>query len=163
GPARQRPGERGNSPRRHRGPLAVDHVPRQHQPGHVPMTGRGQLPARGPGRERPRTRSGRAHYDVEGVAPGPAGSAAAIGIALSGWRVLLADKATFPRDKVCGDFLSPRSLTALAQLGCWDAVRLAQPHSVRRSVVHLNGEPISAGAMPEVAGLPGYGVVIPRM
>lgn len=113
--------------------------------------------------ERPRARSRRTQYDVVVVGAGPAGSAAAIGMALSGWRVLLVDKATFPRDKVCGDFLSPRSLTALDQFGCWDAVRLAQPHSIQRSVVHLNGEPISAGAMPAIAGLPGYGLVVPRM
>ena len=133
------------------------------------MTGRGQLPAHerarpgGPGHGRARPRGGRADYDVVVVGAGPAGSAAAIGMALSGWRVLLVDKATFPRDKVCGDFLSPRSLTALGQLGCWEAVSLAQPYSIRRSVVHLNGELISAGAMPEMAGLPGYGLVIPRM
>jgi 2-polyprenyl-6-methoxyphenol hydroxylase-like FAD-dependent oxidoreductase len=84
-------------------------------------------------------------------------------MAIAGWHVLLVDKATFPRDKVCGDFLSPRSLAVLETLGCLDAVRLAQPHSIRRSAVYLNGEIITVGIMPELADLPGYGLVVPRM
>lgn len=103
-----------------------------------------------------------ADYDVVVVGAGPAGSACAIGLAERGWRVVLLDKATFPRDKVCGDFLSPRSLVVLAELGCWDALRRAQPHSIRRSLVHLNGELVSAGPLPKVGRLPGFGLVVPR-
>ena len=47
--------------------------------------------------------------DVVIVGAGPAGSAAAISAARAGREVVLVDKATFPRDKCCGD-----GLTALA-------------------------------------------------
>jgi menaquinone-9 beta-reductase len=102
-------------------------------------------------------------YDVVVIGAGPAGSAAAIGVANAGWHVLLIDKASFPRDKVCGDFLSPRSLAALDALGCLEAVGQAQTHSVRRSAVYLDGELITVGQMPEMDDLPGYGLVIPRI
>ncbi len=103
------------------------------------------------------------HYDVVVVGAGPAGSAAAISMADLGWRVVLIDKATFPRDKVCGDFLSPRSLKVLEALGCLDTLRQAQPHAINRSMVHLNGELISTGPVPQVADLPGYGLVVRRV
>ena len=101
-------------------------------------------------------------HDVVVVGAGPAGSAAAISLAERGWRVLLVDKATFPRDKVCGDFVSPRSLAVLTALGCFDELRRVQPREIRRSMVHLNGDRISSGPMPAVGDLPGFGLVIPR-
>jgi len=104
----------------------------------------------------------RPHYDVVVVGAGPAGSAAAITLAERGWRVILVDKATFPRDKVCGDFVSPRSLAVLTALGCRDELRRVQPSEIRRSMVHLNGEMISSGPMPQVGDLPGFGLVVPR-
>ena len=45
-------------------------------------------------------------YDVAIVGAGPAGSTCAIRLANQGLRVALIDKATFPRDKICGDALS---------------------------------------------------------
>ena len=47
------------------------------------------------------------------VGAGPAGSAAAIGLAARGLSVILMDKASFPRDKICGDFLTPGSVEKL--------------------------------------------------
>jgi flavin-dependent dehydrogenase len=47
---------------------------------------------------------------------GPAGSLAAIVLARAGARVLLADRETFPRDKLCGDTLNPGALALLASL-----------------------------------------------
>ena len=50
------------------------------------------------------------HFDVLVVGAGPAGSAAAIHLVRGGARVLLADKASFPRDKPCGGGLTGRAL-----------------------------------------------------
>lgn len=46
------------------------------------------------------------HFDVLIAGAGPSGSAAAISLANSGLSVALLDKASFPRDKTCGDALS---------------------------------------------------------
>jgi len=61
--------------------------------------------------------------DVLVVGAGPAGSAAAAWAARSGADVVLADAAVFPRDKTCGDGLTPRAMGELDQLGLGDWVR----------------------------------------
>ena len=55
--------------------------------------------------------------DLAVVGAGPAGSAAAAWAARHGHDVLLIDGATFPRDKTCGDGLTPRAVTELQLLG----------------------------------------------
>ncbi len=55
--------------------------------------------------------------DVAVVGAGPAGSAAAITLARLGRRVVLIDKATFPRDKCCGDGLTTAALRRVQDLG----------------------------------------------
>ena len=55
--------------------------------------------------------------DVAVVGAGPAGTAAAITLARLGRTVLLIDKATFPRDKCCGDGLTTAALRLLEDLG----------------------------------------------
>ncbi len=56
-------------------------------------------------------------FDVLVVGAGPAGSIAALVLARAGAHVALLDKARFPRDKACGDFIGPRGLQVLADLG----------------------------------------------
>ncbi len=56
-------------------------------------------------------------YDVIIVGGGPAGCSAAICLARQGCKVLLMDKAQFPRDKVCGDGVGPLTLEVLDRLG----------------------------------------------
>jgi menaquinone-9 beta-reductase len=58
--------------------------------------------------------------DVLVVGAGPAGSAAAAWAARAGLDVVLADKHTFPRDKACGDGLTPRAIAELRRLGLTD-------------------------------------------
>lgn len=56
-------------------------------------------------------------FDVAVVGAGPSGSAAAIHAARAGWEVALIDAAEFPRDKTCGDGLTPRAMHQLDLLG----------------------------------------------
>ena len=55
--------------------------------------------------------------DVVVVGAGPAGSAAATTLARAGTDVLVVDKATFPREKICGDGLTTAALRELDELG----------------------------------------------
>src|SRR5262249_57911800 len=55
--------------------------------------------------------------DVIVVGAGPAGSAAALRLAQAGLEVLVLEKARFPREKVCGDGLTPRAVKALTGMG----------------------------------------------
>jgi len=59
-------------------------------------------------------------FDVAIVGAGPAGSAAAISLARKGYSVVLLDKALFPREKLCGDFLNPINWRIFEQLGVAD-------------------------------------------
>jgi menaquinone-9 beta-reductase len=55
--------------------------------------------------------------DVIVVGAGPAGSATAFYLATAGLDVLVLDKSRFPREKVCGDGLTPRAVKALTAMG----------------------------------------------
>lgn len=56
-------------------------------------------------------------YDVAIVGAGPAGATAAIAARRQGASVLLLDKASFPRDKACGDGVAPHGLDILERMG----------------------------------------------
>lgn len=56
-------------------------------------------------------------YDVAIIGAGPGGCTAASYLAKGGMRILLVDKLEFPRDKTCGDALSPSALKILGDLG----------------------------------------------
>ncbi len=59
----------------------------------------------------------RGEYDVIVVGAGPAGCSAAHYLAPSGLKVLVVDKARFPREKVCGDGITPRCVHNLYRMG----------------------------------------------
>ncbi|MBC8503560.1 MAG: geranylgeranyl reductase family protein [Anaerolineales bacterium] len=59
-------------------------------------------------------------YDVAIIGAGPGGSTTASYLAKAGVRVLLLDKSEFPRDKTCGDALSPNALKILGDLNLID-------------------------------------------
>jgi len=65
-------------------------------------------------------------YDVIVSGAGPGGSTAAAYLAMRGKKVLLIDKATFPRDKTCGDALGGKSLRHVQEIGAHDAVTESQ-------------------------------------
>ena len=57
------------------------------------------------------------NFDVVVVGAGPSGSASAYWLALSGYKVALVEKKTFPREKTCGDGLTPRAVYQLQIMG----------------------------------------------
>lgn len=60
--------------------------------------------------------------DVLVIGLGPAGSATALRLARAGIRVLAVDRARFPREKICSEYLSPEAVRHLALLGVLDRV-----------------------------------------
>lgn len=65
------------------------------------------------------------NFDVAIVGAGPAGSSLAIRLAVAGFSVLLVEQKKFPREKLCGEFISPECLTHFADLGIMPAISLA--------------------------------------
>lgn len=101
-------------------------------------------------------------HDVIIVGAGPAGSATAFFLAQQGIDVLLLDKASFPRDKTCGDCISPRGQVMLQQMGLSETLA-RHAHRVPMLQLHSpNGERICT---PLVGGaqVPSGTLVIPRM
>jgi geranylgeranyl reductase family protein len=74
---------------------------------------------------------GAATRDVVVVGGGPAGSATAIFLRQRGHDVLLLDEARFPRDKVCGEGVSPEAWRLLTSMGAAHDVRALRPHPLR--------------------------------
>ena len=69
------------------------------------------------------------HYDAEVivVGGGPAGASTAWGLAREGVDVLLLDRARFPRDKICAEYLSPQASRILSDMGVLDDIERSGP------------------------------------
>jgi len=96
--------------------------------------------------------------DVLVVGTGPAGSAAAAWLARSGVDVLLTDAASFPRDKTCGDGLTPRAIAELIGLGLEDWLRA---HPVNLGL-RAHGFAQTLELRWPGGGLPDWGSAVPR-
>ncbi len=73
-------------------------------------------------------------YDIAIVGGGPAGSAAAIRLANAGLSVLLCEQKSFPREKLCGEFISPECLADFAELGVMPKITAAMGSEVAETV-----------------------------
>lgn len=101
----------------------------------------------------------RIETDVLVVGAGPGGSSAAYHLARHGIDVTMVEKASFPREKVCGDGLTPRSVAAILQMG----IDPDQPgfEKVKGLRVHSRSDTIDL-PWPELQSWPGYGLVMTR-
>ena len=97
--------------------------------------------------------------DVAVVGGGPSGAATAHYLAERGHSVLVCEKKAFPREKTCGDGLTPRAVKVLAEMGLGD--ELATWERVRGLRIHGAGRTIEL-PFPKLERWPDYGVVIPR-
>ncbi|HEV2244577.1 MAG TPA: geranylgeranyl reductase family protein [Streptosporangiaceae bacterium] len=99
--------------------------------------------------------------DVIVVGAGPAGSTTAYYLATAGLDVLLLEKTQFPREKVCGDGLTPRAVKALTAMGV--------PIAERDGWLRNKGLRIIGGGgrielpWPDLSSYPGFGLVRSRL
>jgi geranylgeranyl reductase family protein len=99
--------------------------------------------------------------DVIVVGAGPSGSTTAYYLAQAGLDVLLLEKSRFPREKVCGDGLTPRAVKALVAMGV--------PISEDDGWLRNQGLRVVGAGMrlelpwPELTSYPGYGLVRTRL
>ncbi len=100
-------------------------------------------------------------YDAVVLGAGPAGSSAAFFLAQAGWRVAIVERASFPRRKVCGEFVSATTFPVLDAIGIGEAMRAAGGPTTRRVGLYV-GDRIATAPMPVVDGPHGWGRTLAR-
>ena len=100
-----------------------------------------------------------ARADVLVVGAGPSGASAAYWLATLGHRVTVIDKKRFPREKTCGDGLTPRAVRQLHDMGLAEPLSEFQRYDGLRSIGH--GITLELG-WPEHPDFPSYGYVVRR-
>jgi geranylgeranyl reductase family protein len=93
------------------------------------------------------------------VGAGPGGSTAAYHLARHGLNVLMVEKAAFPREKVCGDGLTPRAVVQLRRLG----IDVDDPRFERHGGLRIYSRRVTLELpWPDLEDFPGFGLVMTR-
>ncbi|MDE1045049.1 MAG: NAD(P)/FAD-dependent oxidoreductase [Nitrospinaceae bacterium] len=104
-------------------------------------------------------------FDVIVIGGGPGGCSMALDLNRRGYNVALCDQAKFPRDKVCGEFISPGADPILEQLGVLNAIEALTPKRLKgvaissyESAEMVIGYPVSTGSKlrPTSLSVPRY-------
>ena len=101
-------------------------------------------------------------YDIAIVGAGPSGSTTAYYLAKQGFNVLLLDKFNFPRDKTCGDGLTPRALHILDDMGLLDIVHQVGYRSHKLELISPKGD-VASSLLLKKENMCDYLLVVPRI
>jgi menaquinone-9 beta-reductase len=102
---------------------------------------------------------GARRVDVLVVGAGPGGSTTAYHLARAGLDVLLVERSVFPREKVCGDGLTPRAVNALTRMG----VDVEDPGFERHEGLRIYSRKVTLELpWPTLGRFPGYGLLRTR-
>jgi len=101
-------------------------------------------------------------YDVVIVGAGPSGSTTAYYLAKQGFNVLLLDKFNFPRDKTCGDGLTPRALHILDDMDLLDTLSKVGYRSNKLELISTKGDTASA-LLPKKENMCDFLLIVPRL
>jgi menaquinone-9 beta-reductase len=103
------------------------------------------------------------HADAVVVGAGPGGSAAGYFLAEAGHDVVVIEKESFPRDKVCGDGLTPRAVKALQMLGLREEAEGTLPGWDRQHGLRMYGAGVTLDLpWPELEDWPAHSVTATR-
>jgi menaquinone-9 beta-reductase len=86
-------------------------------------------------------------------------------LAKRGVRVAVIERATFPREKVCGDFVEPAGLRILDAMGCQEVLAPSSPLPITATRIYFGPRLGYRGSIPYYQaehGLPPYGYIVPR-
>ena len=102
-------------------------------------------------------------FDYIIIGAGPAGTAAAITLGQAGKRVALVDKASFPREKTCGDAISAKSYSVLRKLNLLEAFEKVSKQVINGALFSApNTKEVSLRFNSNSAGKKILGAVLPR-
>jgi flavin-dependent dehydrogenase len=101
--------------------------------------------------------------DVLVVGGSVAGAATARLLAEAGHRVIVLDRARFPRDKACGEGIMPTGVRLLHQLGVLARIPPGQQHMIRGVVFVVNGRDRVGGEFPDMGGGFNRGMGVKRL
>lgn len=95
-------------------------------------------------------------FDLAVIGGGPAGTSAAITAARIGHRVLLLERGSFPRQKVCGEFVSSESLGLLERLLGSNHQWTSTPIKISRARIFFDGRVREMKVQPEANSIPRF-------